>query len=79
MKDRKYFIPLYHRKNSYMGNLKRHIKKTRSNKKNSVDVTKIAGTLSEKEKEVLLDGSGFVKVPTEELKRLRVDVYSYLL
>jgi hypothetical protein len=62
-----------------MGSLKRHIKKTKTSKENSVDVTKIAGTLSEKEKRVLLDGSGFVKVPTEELKRLRVDVYAYLL
>ena len=31
------------------------------------------------EKEKLMSGNGFVKVPTEELKRLRVDVYPYVM
>lgn len=30
-------------------------------------------------REKLLYGDDFVKVPTEELKRLRVDVYPYLM
>ncbi len=32
-----------------------------------------------KKKEKLMSGNGFVKVPTEELKRLRVDVYPYVM
>ena len=47
--------------------------------KNVVDVEAIAGTLSDKEKEKLLSGDGFVKVPSEELLRIRFSSYSYLL
>ena len=35
--------------------------------------------LSKEEKEKLISGNGFVKGPTEELKRLRVDVYPYVM
>ena len=35
--------------------------------------------LTKEEKEKLMSGNGFVKVPTEELKRLRVDVYPYVM
>ena len=34
---------------------------------------------TKEEKEKLMSGNGFVKVPTEELKRLRVDVYPYVM
>ena len=61
-----------------MGNLKRNIKNSRILKKNVVNLNEISGTLS-KEKEKLMSGNGFVKVPTEELKRLRVDVYPYVM
>lgn len=35
--------------------------------------------LSKEERDRLLYGNDFVKVPTEELKRLRIDGYSYLM
>ena len=50
-----------------------------SNSLNVVDLSKISGTFSAAEKEKLLSGNGFVRVPTEELKRLRIDAYSYLM
>ena len=62
-----------------MGNLKRNIKNSRILKKNVVNLNEISGTLSKEEKEQLMSGNGFVKVPTEELKRLRVDVYPYVM
>lgn len=61
------------------GNLKRNIKNSRILKKNVVNLNEISGTLSKEEKEKLMSGNGFVKVPTEELKRLRVDVYPYVM
>lgn len=62
-----------------MGRLKKTMKKDGKYTKNVVDVEAIAGTLSDKEKEKLLSGDGFVKVPSEELLRIRVSSYSYLL
>ena len=62
-----------------MGNLKRNIKNSRILKKNVVNLNEISGTLSKEEIEKLMSGNGFVKVPTEELKRLRVDVYPYVM
>lgn len=35
--------------------------------------------LSEEEREKLLNGDAFVKVPSRELKRLRIDAYPYLM
>ena len=35
--------------------------------------------LSPKEREELIDGDKFVKVPNRELTRLRIDVYPYLI
>lgn len=35
--------------------------------------------LPKEERDKLLYGTDFVKVPTEELKRLRIDVYPYLM
>ena len=58
-----------------MGNLKRNIKNSRILKKNVVNLNEISGTLSKEEKEKLMSGNGFVK----ELKRLRVDVYPYVM
>ena len=46
---------------------------------NSVDLNKISGSFSTEEKAKLLSGNGFVKVPSEELKRLRIDAYPYLM
>ena len=50
-----------------------------SKSQNVVDLSKISGTFSAEEKVKLLSGNGFVRVPTEELKRLRIDAYSYLM
>lgn len=61
-----------------MGKIKEQ-KKIRDRKKNVVDLNQIAGVLTEKEKNALLSGSDFVEVPAEELKRLRIDVYPYLM
>jgi len=62
-----------------MGNFKKSMKERRVLRGNTINIDEIAGTFSSKEKEKLLSGEGFVKVPTEELKRLRVDVYPYLM
>lgn len=62
-----------------MGNLRKYIKDGKASKENIVNVDDIAGNLSKEEKIKLLSGDGFVKVPTEELKRLRIDVYPYLM
>lgn len=63
----------------YMGNLKKEVKTSRVLKGNVVNLDEIAGSFSKEEKEKLLSGTGFVKVPDEELKRLRIDVYPYLM
>lgn len=62
-----------------MGNLKKNIKSRRVLRGNVINIDEIAGTFSPKEKEKLLSGEGFVKVPAEELKRLRIDAYPYLM
>ncbi|MCR6506013.1 hypothetical protein M1B78_03055 [Bacteroides sp. KH569_7] len=62
-----------------MGNLKKSIKERKVLRGNVINLDEIAGTFSPQEKEKLLSGEGFVKVPTEELKRLRIDVYPYLM
>lgn len=62
-----------------MGQLKKKMKSSKVLKRNVVNLEDIAGTLSKEDKEKLMTGSGFVKVPTEELKRLRIDAYPYLL
>lgn len=55
-----------------MGNLKKNIKSRRALRGNVINIDEIAGTFSPREKKKLLSGEGFVKVPTEELKRLRI-------
>lgn len=62
-----------------MGQLKKKMNSSKVLKRNVVNLEDIAGTLSKEDKEKLMTGSGFVKVPTEELKRLRIDAYPYLL
>ena len=46
---------------------------------NSVDLSKISGSFSTEDKAKLLSGNGFVKVPSEELKRLHIDAYPFLM
>lgn len=62
-----------------MGRQKKKLKSSKVLRGNVVDLEEIAGILSKEDKEKLMSGSGFVEVPTEELKRLRIDVYPYLL
>ena len=62
-----------------MGNLKRNIKNSRILKKNVVNLNEISGTFSKEQKEKLMSGNGFFKVPTEEMKRLLVYEYHYLM
>lgn len=62
-----------------MGNIRKYIKADKARRGNVVNVEDIAGNLSKEDKEKLLSGNGFVKVPAEELKRLRIDVYPYLM
>lgn len=62
-----------------MGNVKKILKDNSTLKRNVVNLEEIAGSLSKEDKEKLLSGAGFVKIPTEELKRLRVDVYPYIM
>lgn len=44
-----------------------------------MDILNVATHLSDSEKRKLLSGDGFVQVPRQELSRLRVDVYPYLM
>lgn len=62
-----------------MGDVKKKVGNSKTLKGNVVNLEEIAGTLSKEEKEKLLSGTGFVKIPTEELKRLRIDVYPYVM
>lgn len=62
-----------------MGRQKKKLKSRKVLRGNVVNLEEIAGILSKEDKEKLMSGSGFVEVPTEELKRLRIDVYPYLL
>lgn len=62
-----------------MGDVKKKVGNSKILKGNVVNLEEIAGTLSKEEKEKLLSGTGFVKIPTEELKRLRIDVYPYVM
>ena len=62
-----------------MGRQKKKLKSSKVLRGNVVNLEEIAGILSKEDKEKLMSGSGFVEVPTEELKRLRIDVYPYLM
>lgn len=62
-----------------MGRLKKTKKGNGTFARNVVNVNEMAGVFSEEEKKKLLSGDGFVKVPTEELERIRVSSYAYLL
>lgn len=58
-------------------------KKNKNVKKISKDLDKVLNErfsyLSEQERRKLLYGNEFMEVPAEELKRLRIDAYSYLM
>lgn len=60
-----------------MGSIKRNTKKMKQ------DVKYILKSrfdyLSSDDKDKLLSGDDFVEVPAKELKRLRIDVYPYLM
>jgi hypothetical protein len=66
-----------------MGNIaKKQNKMTRrSVKPRTIDdfFAEVAGTFTDEETKILRSGNGFVKVPTAELQRLRVDVYPYIM
>jgi hypothetical protein len=47
--------------------------------KTKVEMESISFFLDAKDRKKLYSGEGFVKVPEEERKRLRVDVYPYLM
>ena len=59
-----------------MGNLHRNNK---SKEEIQATLEKRFDYLSKEEREKLIYGNEFVKVPSKELKRLRIDVYPYLM
>ena len=59
-----------------MGKLRRNIK---SKEQLQIEVEKRFDYLSNDEREKLIYGNEFVKVPSRELKRLKVNVYPYLM
>lgn len=62
-----------------MRNLKKKMKPRRVFRGNVINIDELVGTFSPKEKEKLLSSEGLVEVSAEELKRLRIDVYPYLM
>lgn len=59
-----------------MGNLHRNNK---SKEEIQATLEKRFDYLSKEERDKLIYGSEFVKVPSKELKRLRIDAYPYLM
>lgn len=70
-------LSLYRKRFLDMGNIRKNTKKIKQ------DVKSILSSrfnyLSPADKDKLLNGNDFVEVPTEELKRFRIDVYPYLM
>jgi hypothetical protein len=65
---------------SVMGEYKKKAKVKRVVRQHTTeDYLKEAVGFSEEDKAKLRSGEGFVKVPSEELKRLRIDAYNYLM
>lgn len=60
-----------------MGKIQNQIKKIQRDK--DAELEKRFAYLPKEEREKLIRGTDFVKVPTEELKRLRIDSYPYLM
>lgn len=60
-----------------MGKIQNRIKKIKRDK--DAELEKRFAYLSKEEREKLIRGTDFVKVPMEELKRLRIDSYPYLM
>lgn len=48
-------------------------------KKKKETIDRIAFYLNEEERKILYSGEGFVRVPEEEFRRLRIDVYPCLI
>lgn len=63
--------------NVIMGKVQNQIKKIKRDK--DAELEKRFAYLPKEEREKLIHGTDFVKVPTEELKRLRIDSYPYLM
>lgn len=59
-----------------MGNLRRNCK---SKEEMQAILEKRFDYLPKEERDKLIYGTEFVKLPKEELKRLRIDVYPYLM
>lgn len=56
------------------------VKKTVKSKRDWMEVLNARfAYLSQEERERLIEGETFMKVPSKELKRLRVDSYPYLM
>lgn len=63
-----------------MGNSSKNCSKGKRRQEDSVEkLAKYFDYLPEMERDKLLYGDEFVEVPEQELKRLRIDVYSYLM
>ena len=50
-------------------------KQAHQEKKKQEDLLRIARYLSAEEREILFSGDGFVRVPKEEARRMRIDAY----
>ena len=62
-----------------MGNVRQTVDDITQRQQVMEVISKIAGQLTSDEIATLLSGDGFVRVPTEELRRQRVDAYAYLM
>lgn len=60
-----------------MGNIRKNTKKVRQDMKSILKSR--FDYLSLEDRDKLLNGNDFVEVPAKELKRLRIDVYPYLM
>jgi hypothetical protein len=54
-------------------------KQTLQDEKTKEEMERVAYFLNAEDKKKLYSGEGFVKVPEEERKRLRIDAYPYLM
>ncbi len=47
--------------------------------KTKSDMLRVASYMTTEEKKIFFSGNGFVRVPEEERRRQRIDVYPYLI
>ncbi len=47
--------------------------------KTKADMLRVANYMTTEEKEIFFSGNGFVRVPDEERRRQRIEVYPYLI